>query len=66
VADQTFVAMRFSATVRGHVWLAGLSASLLAFYLHSTVDSFLEFTPVYLLFWLIVGMSLAAAEIDRW
>jgi O-antigen ligase len=56
--------LRTSRTALGRVWLAGLSASLVAFYLHSTVDSFLEFTPVYLLFWLIVGMSLSAAEVD--
>jgi O-antigen ligase len=47
------------------IWRAALGASLLAFFVHSTLDSFLEFTPVYLLFWLIVGMSLSAAELDR-
>jgi hypothetical protein len=46
------------------IWLAALSASLLAYFVHSTLDSFLEFTPVYVLFWLIVGMSRSAAELD--
>jgi O-antigen ligase len=40
-------------------WLAGFGASLLAFFVHSTLDYFLAFTPVYLLFWLIVGLSTA-------
>jgi O-antigen ligase len=44
------------------VWLAGLSASLLAFFVHGTLDYFLDFTPVYLLFWLIVGLSAAVSE----
>jgi O-antigen ligase len=42
--------------------LAGLAASLLVYFLHSGLDSFLEFTPVYLLFWLVLGSSAAAAE----
>jgi hypothetical protein len=44
------------------LWLAGLAASLVAFFVHGTLDYFLEFTSVYLLFWLIVGSSMAAAE----
>ena len=57
--------LRSAPTTWGAVWLATLGASLLAFFVHSTLDSFLEFTPVYLLFWLIIGMSASAAKLDR-
>ncbi len=48
------------------LWVAGFSASLLAYLVHGFLDYFLEFTPVYLLFWLIVGASLAVTEQKRW
>jgi O-antigen ligase len=48
------------------LWVAGLSASLLAYFVHGLLDYFLEFTPVYLLFWLIVGASMAVTEHKRW
>ncbi len=41
------------------------SASLLAYFVHGFLDYFLEFTPVYLLFWLIVGASMAVTERKR-
>jgi O-antigen ligase len=44
--------------------IAGLAASVLAYFLHGGLDSFLEFTPVYLLFWIILGMSAAASKLD--
>jgi hypothetical protein len=44
-------------------WSVGLAVSLLAFFLHGLLDYFLEFTPVYLLFWLIVGLLLAAQHL---
>jgi hypothetical protein len=34
----------------------GLGTALLAFFLHGTVDYFMEFTPTYGLFWLIAGL----------
>ncbi len=34
----------------------GLSVALLTFFLHGTVDYFMEFTPTYGLFWLIAGL----------
>jgi hypothetical protein len=46
------------------VLLAGLSASLVAYLLHSGLDAFLDYTAVYLLFWMIVGLSLAALKLD--
>jgi O-antigen ligase len=49
---------------RQAVLLAGLGASLLTYFLHSGLDAFLDFTSVYLLFWVIVGLSLAAMEPD--
>jgi O-antigen ligase len=56
--------LRSAATGAAAVWLAALGASLLAFFVHSTLDSFLEFTPVYLLFWVIVGMSVSVAQLE--
>ena len=44
---------------RNHALLIGFGASLLAFFVHGTLDYFLDFTPVYVLFWLIVGLSSA-------
>jgi O-antigen ligase len=47
------------------VWLAGLGASMLAFFVHGTLDYFLDFTPVYVLFWLIVGLTTTlSGELD--
>jgi O-antigen ligase len=46
------------------IWLAGLGASLATFFVHGALDYFLEFTPVYLLFWLVVGLSSAAVELE--
>jgi hypothetical protein len=42
------------------VRMAGLSGSLAVFLLHGTLDYFLSFTPVYLLFWFVVGLSRTA------
>ena len=42
--------------------LAGLGASLLAYFLHSGLDAFLDFTGVSVLFWVIVGLAAAAAR----
>ena len=41
---------------RERVLAIGLGAALLAFFLHGTVDYFMEFTPTYGLFWLIAGL----------
>ena len=46
------------------LWLAGIAASLLAYFLHSSLDSFLDFTPVFLLFWAVLGLAAATAELD--
>ncbi|MBV9544446.1 MAG: hypothetical protein JOY61_08705 [Chloroflexi bacterium] len=46
------------------VWLAVLGASLLAFFVHGVFDSFLSFTSTAMLFWLIVGASMAAAQFE--
>ena len=34
----------------------GLATALIAFFLHGAVDYFMEFTPIYGLFWLILGL----------
>jgi hypothetical protein len=36
--------------------IIGLDTALLAFFLHGVVDYFMEFTPIYGLFWLIMGL----------
>ncbi len=48
----------------GTLLAAGLTASLLAFLIHGLVDYFLEFTPLYLLFWVTLGLALALALIE--
>lgn len=40
-------------------WLLGLSAAMMVFLVHGFFDYFLEFTPTYLLWWIVIG-SLAA------
>jgi len=40
----------------------GLGASIASFYLHGFVDYFLEFTPTYALFWLVLGMAAGLAR----
>jgi hypothetical protein len=56
--------LRSRSTPSQALWLAGFGASLLAYFLHSGLDSFLEFTPIFLLFWVIVGLTSAAWELD--
>jgi hypothetical protein len=36
--------------------VVGLCASLATFFLHGMLDYFLDFTPIYLLFWMVVGL----------
>jgi hypothetical protein len=44
-------------------WAVAVVASLGAFFAHGLVDSFLEFTPIYLLFWMLVGLALASRRL---
>jgi O-antigen ligase len=46
------------------ILLAGVCASLLAYLLHSGLDAFLDFTSVYLLLWMIVGLGVAVLHLD--
>jgi hypothetical protein len=41
----------------------GLAASLLAFLLHGFLDSFLEFTSIYVLFWMLLGLLAVAPSL---
>jgi hypothetical protein len=43
------------------LWAAGLAAALLAFLAHGLLDTFLEFTPVYLALAVILGLVVAIA-----
>ncbi len=47
------------------VWRLGLAASLSAWFLHGLFDYFYEPLPTNLAFWLVVGLTLAAADIQR-
>jgi hypothetical protein len=41
------------------LWAAGLTGGLLAFLVHGLLDYFLGFTPLYLLFWTLLGLTMA-------
>ncbi|HEX8967400.1 MAG TPA: O-antigen ligase family protein, partial [Chloroflexota bacterium] len=41
------------------LWAVGLAAAMAAFLIHGLLDYFLEFTPTYLLFWLVAGLAIA-------
>jgi hypothetical protein len=43
------------------LWRLALIGSLTAWYLHGFVDYFYEYTPVSILFWILVGLSISAA-----
>lgn len=45
--------------------LVGLGGSLLAFLLHGGVDYFLGFTPIYLLFWMTLGLIVGVTGSGR-
>jgi O-antigen ligase len=45
------------------VLMFGLAASLLAFLLHGFLDSFLEFTSIYVLFWMLLGLLVVAPSL---
>ncbi|MEW5988013.1 MAG: O-antigen ligase family protein, partial [Chloroflexota bacterium] len=44
--------------------VAGLGGSLFAFLLHGLLDAFLNFTPIYLLFWMVLGLTVAMVNTD--
>ena len=45
------------------IWAVGVGGSLLAFLVHGLVDYFLEFTPLYLLFWMTLGLIVALQRV---
>jgi hypothetical protein len=48
--------------VAGSAIAAGLAAAVLAMAVHASVDSFLSFTPTYVLFSLTLGCAVACAR----
>jgi hypothetical protein len=54
--------MRGPACTEVKLLTLGLGASIASFYLHGFVDYFLEFTPTYALFWLVLGMTAGLAR----
>ncbi len=47
------------AAAYGVVWQLSLLAALTAWYVHGMLDSFYEFTPTFVAFWLIAGLALS-------
>lgn len=49
-----------SATGAVAVWSLALGGGFLAFFVHGVLDYFLEFVPLYLLFWVVAALIVAA------
>lgn len=47
------------------LWAAALAAGLGAFLVHGLLDYFLEFTSMYLLFWMTLGFTIALMRVRR-
>jgi hypothetical protein len=47
------------------IWMASVSAALASFFIHGITDYFLEFTPIYLLFWMTLGMLVSLQRSPR-
>lgn len=47
------------------LWLASVAAALVAFLTHGVVDYFLEFTSIYFMFWMTLGVLSALADPQR-
>lgn len=45
--------------------MAALFGTTVVFLVHGLVDCFLAFTPIYLLFWMIVGLSAGMTNYRR-
>jgi hypothetical protein len=41
------------------IWAIGIMASMLAFFVHGLLDYFFQFTSLYLLFWMLLGLVMA-------
>lgn len=46
------------------IWRVAVLASLTAWFVHGVFDYFFEFTPTYVAFWMIVGLSLGFAQLE--
>jgi hypothetical protein len=49
------------ASARGRLDGLGCGVAASAFFVHGVVDYFLEFTPLFGLFWLLLGLTSACA-----
>jgi hypothetical protein len=52
-----------SATGEIAILSLGLGGSFLAFFAHGFLDYFLEFVPLYLLFWMMAGLIVSTQRI---
>jgi hypothetical protein len=58
---------RITDSVERHHWLAvltGIAAAVSAFLVHGVVDYFFEFTPTYLMIWIVLGLTVALARLS--
>jgi O-antigen ligase len=62
LARAAYRALVRTADARERTLILGVAAALGAFFLHGTLDYFLEFTPTYTLFWLVAGTLVALDE----
>ena len=51
-----------AATGAAAIWSLALGSSFLIFFLHGFLDYFLEFVPLYLLFWMVTGLIVALSS----
>jgi len=61
-AAGSFARLARDAAPRDHAYRLGIAAAGLAIALHATVDSFLSFAPIYVLFSLTLGYAVASAR----
>ncbi len=54
-----------SQTGRMWHWHFGLALLLAIWYIHGMVDSFWQFTPTYILFWLLVSLAIVPAKLAK-
>jgi O-antigen ligase len=47
------------------IWSLGLGGSFLAFFIHGFLDYFLEFVPLYLLFWTVAALIVALDSLSN-
>ena len=52
------------AALPSRIWQMGLTASLMAWFVHGVFDYFYEFMPTLMAFWMLVGLALSQGDGD--